>query len=482
MIPPHPIEELIHPRSVAVVGASTNTGSWGYAYVDHLVEYGFGGDIYPVNPRYSEVAGYPCYPSVKDIPGHVDYVISCVPAGSVLDMIADCAAKGVRAIHLYTARFSETGRGDAAALEQEILARARQAGIRLIGPNCMGLYYPGHGISFGYRLPKESGPVGMLSQSGGGASSFALMAGKRGVRFSKVFSYGNALDLNECDYLDYLAGDPDTKVITIYAEGIRDGRRFVESLRRAAAVKPVIVIKGGRGESGTRAVASHTASLAGTAAAWVALIRQAGAIPAANFDEMADLAVSFCFLPPIMGPRVGIAGGGGGPSVLAADECEEAGLDVAPLPDEIRLELKARGSDIWDWISNPVDVSIIGGPGVSDLDMLRLMGASDDFDLLIGLVNDTTMLTLARREGIEFRLGYVSEGYRKVKQEVGKPFLAVLADDGSGSDLYGNWSGQAISQVRTDLIAAGIPFYPTIGRAAVAVRKVIDYYMRREQA
>jgi len=477
---PHPIDELVHPRSVAVVGASTNLGSWGYAYVDHFIEYGFRGDIYPVNPRYSEVAGYPCYSSVRDIPGHVDYVISCVPASGVLDLIDDCAAKGVRVIHLYTARFSETGRDDAAALEQEVLARARQTGIRLIGPNCMGLYYPGHGISFGYRLPKEAGPVGMLSQSGGGASSFVLSAGQRGLRFSKVFSYGNALDFTECDFLDYLTDDPDTRVITIYTEGIREGRRFVDSLRRAAAVKPVIAIKGGRGESGTRAVESHTASLAGSTLTWGALIRQAGAIPVANFDEMTDVAVSLCFPPPILGPRVGIAGGGGGLSVLTADACEEAGLDVAPLSDDICRELKARGSDIWDWIGNPVDVSIIGGGGPGDLEMLSLMGASNDFDLLIGLVNVTTMLTLAQREGVEFRLGSVCEGYSKIVRETGKPLLAVLPDDTSGSDLYGNWSGTATSRLRTDLITAGIPFYPTVERAAFAARRVIDYYARRE--
>ena len=472
------LEEILHPQSVAVVGASDNPRSWGYSYTHHLVDYGFRGKIYPVNPNYSEILGIKAYPSLGDIPGSVDYVISCVPASEVLGMLDDCAQKKVKAVHLYTARFSETGRKDAAELEQTILKQARKAGVRLIGPNCMGVYHPKQGLSFGYDLAKEPGPVGMASQTGGGASGFVRLAAKRGVRFSKVISYGNALDLNECDYMDYLAWDPETKVIALYVEGPRDGRRFFDTLRRAASEKPVIVIKGGRGRAGKRAVASHTASLAGSMNTWEALVAQAGAIPVANFDEMADLAVSFCFLPPIRGPRVGVAGGGGGPSVLSADECEEAGLEVVPLPAEIREELKSRGIQIWDWVGNPVDVSIIGGFGFSDLDMLRMMAANDNFDLLIGLINEGVMLTLSQREGATMRLKGVVEGYSKLRDETPKPLLAVVGDDCSGRDEYGNWSGKLISEVRTQLIAAGIPFYPSIRRAARAARKVLDYWRR----
>jgi acyl-CoA synthetase (NDP forming) len=470
------LDEILHPQSVAVVGASANTRSWGYSYTHHLREYGFRGKIYPVNPNHAEILGIKAYSSLIDIPGTVDYVISCIPAGDVPTMLTECIQKEVKVVHLYTARFSETGRKDAAEMEQAILEQAREAGIRLIGPNCMGVYYPKHGLSFGYDLAKEPGPVGMLSQTGGGASGFVRQAARRGIRFSKVISYGNALDLNECDYLEYFDWDLETSVIAIYIEGPRDGRKFFDMLRRVALKKPVIIIKGGRGEAGTRVTASHTASLAGSMSAWEALVKQTGAIPAANLDEMADLAISFCLLPPFKGARVGIAGGGGGPSVLSADECEEAGLEVVALPAEIRQELKDKGVEIWDWIGNPVDASIIGGFGVDILDMLRVMALNENFDLLIGLINENVMLTLSQQDGMIMRMETTVEGYRRLKEETHKPLLAVIGDDCSGSDEYGNWNGKLISEARTNLIAAGIPFYPTIDRAASAARKVLDYY------
>ena len=318
----------------------------------------------------------------------------------------------------------------------------------------------------------------MLSQSGGGASGFVRLAAGRGVRFSKVISYGNALDLNECDYLEYFARDPKTRVIAVYIESPREGQRFFNTLRQVTLEKPVIIVKGGRGEAGNRATVSHTASLAGSMNTWEAMVTQANAIPVANFDEMADLAISFSTLPPVRGPRVGIAGGGGGPSVLSADECEEAGLEVAPLPPEIRQELKDGGVTIWDWIGNPVDVSIIGGFGIGDLDMLRMMGRNENFDLLIGLVNENVIQTLSLPETLAMRFQGVVEGYKRLKEDIAKPFLAVVGDDGSGSDEHGRRSAQLVSEVRTGLIAAGIPFYPTVSRAANAARKLYDYYSR----
>ena len=329
----HLIEELFNPRSIAVVGSSNNPNSAGYNFTASLLKYGFKGKIYPVNPRYSEIVGLKAYPTVKDIPGSVDYVISAVSAPLVPALLEDCSHKGVKVIHLFTARFSETGRPDAAKLEQDVLRLARGFGIRLIGPNCMGLFFPRLGISFSDAMPHEqSGPVGLISQSGQAVEEIVRSASLMGVYFSKAISYGNALDFNECDFLDYLTQDPETRLILMYIEGLRDGRRFFETLRKATALKPVVILKGGRGQAGARAVASHTASLAGSADLLEVALAQAGAVFADSMEEFIDLAVTFHYLPPMRGVGVGVVGGAGGASVLAADQCEAAGLDVIPIP------------------------------------------------------------------------------------------------------------------------------------------------------
>jgi len=469
------LKDILNPRSVAVVGASANTSSFGYSYVHHLVEYGFKGSIYPVNPNYSEIMGLKTYPSVSAIPGDVDYTISCVNAGNVLPMLTELVAKKTKLVHLYTARFSETGRKDAAELEQSVLKFALDNNIRLIGPNCMGLYYPQIGISFGYNLPKDPGPVGMASQSGGGASGFVHIAALRGIRFSKVFSYGNALDFNESDYLEYFIDDPDTKIICLYVEGVKDGRRFLETLRRATRVKPVMIIKGGRGKAGARMTSSHTASLAGSYQVFEAMLKQAGAISAADYEEMADIAVALNYLPPINGNRVGVIGGGGGPSVMAAEACEAAGLDVVPIPEDMRLEMKARGVTIWDWVSNPVDLSIIGGSGISDLDMLHLMGKHPDFDLLMVNYNEAVSITLSTEERFK-NMPLAVKGWSSVKEKYGKPLLVVLGERGVVVEEYDEWKWKTIAQSRSELRKAAIPAFATFPRAANALHKVWKYY------
>ena len=475
----HILEEILHPQSVSVVGASDNTSTWGYHYTHHLIDYGYKGKIYPVNPRYSEILGMKVYPSISDIPGSVDYVISCVPAREVLDMLEVCSGKEVKAVHLYTARFSETGRPEAIELEQEILKRARKYGIRLIGPNCMGIYYPREGLSFAYDMPRETGNVGMLSQTGGGSAAFVRLASLRGVRFSKVISYGNALDFNECDFLEYFVQDEETKIILVYIEGTRDGRRFFNSLCEAASRKPVIVLKGGTGKSGTTAVASHTASIAGSAQTWESVIAQTGAISAQTFDEMVDLAVSFYFLPPIRGIQVGVVGGGGGPSVLSADECEWAGLDVIDLPVEIRDELRRNDVPIWDWIGNPTDVSILGGSGFNNIDMLRIMADNPNFDLLIANINEGVATILGNKEGAITRLRGEVENYTNLKEESNKPLLAVMREGRPGIKDSSHWSWQLFSELTTKLTDANIPIYPTMQRAASAAYKVNKYYQNK---
>jgi acyl-CoA synthetase (NDP forming) len=470
----HPIEELLNPKSIAVVGASENIESAGYNFTYGLAGYGFQGEIYPVNPRYSEILGLKVYPSLKDIPGTVDYVISAVSAPRVPALLTECALKKVKIVHLFTARFSETGRPEAAKLEQEVLALAKDFGIRLIGPNCMGLYFPRLGIAFSDALPKgKSGPIGLISQSGQAVEEIVRWSDLMGLYFSKAVSYGNALDFNECDFLEYLAQDPETRLILIYVEGLRQGRRFLEVLRRATAEKPVIILKGGRGKAGARAVASHTASLAGSADLLTTALTQAGAVLADSLEEFMDLAVSFHYLPEVKGLNVGVMGGAGGASVLAADQCEAAGLQVIPMPQEIRAELKSKGISIWDWIGNPVDHSIRENDKFDHSQMLAMMAGNKNFDLLIVNFGEPHH---DRQRG--WTADYLLKEYR-LEECRPKPVMAVVPDRCLGLDRYADWNWQIIYELRSKLLDRGIPFFPSMGRAARAAKKTADYYRRK---
>ena len=467
----HPVEEILHPRSIAVVGASDSGRGGGF--VTPLQRMGFKGKIYPVNPKYSEVMELKTYPTIRDIPGPVDYVISAVPAAEVPGILEDCSHKGVKCIHLYTARFSETGRQHAIELEQEILEKAKKWGIRIIGPNCMGVYYPRQGIAWGDGFPRRPGTVGLASQSGQAAGEIVGSSSARGVRFSKAFSYGNAIDFNECDYLDYLSQDPETKVIMMYIEGVKDGKRFFTILRQAASTKPVIIIKGGRGKSGARATGSHTASLAGSIETWETAVSQAGAVSANSLEELIDLVVSFYFLPPITGRRAGVAAGAGGATVMAADQCEEAGLDVVPLPTEMREEMKSKGISIWDWIGNPADFSIGRDPNFGPPELLEMMAKNENFDLIIAAVGAPWQRGGQEQIPVDTYL----EPYKKIDSL--KPLLALMPDRSPGTDNWDDERWKLVCEVATKLIAAKIPFYPTIGRAARAASKLIDYYQKR---
>ena len=221
----HPLDPIFHPRSIAVAGASTDPSKSGHQFFSHQVNQGFAGDLYPVNPRGEDVLGYRGYKSLDAIPGHVDYVISSVPAEASLDLIDQAGRKGTRAVQFFTARFSETGDGEKAALERTLAARAKAAGVRILGPNCMGIYHPKQGMAF-WRSPKEPGNAAVLAQSGGNMLELLHVTSQRGLRFSKVVSYGNATDVNEADLVEYFGQDAETAVIGAYIEGAR-GRAAV---------------------------------------------------------------------------------------------------------------------------------------------------------------------------------------------------------------------------------------------------------------
>jgi len=258
------LQPLFYPSSIALAGITVeNPAHWTRTFLDSLLEFQFEGPIYLVNPRGGEINGMKVYRRLADIPQDVDYVISTVPARAAPKFLEECAHKAVKTVHFCTAGFSETGTEEGARLEAQLTELSRRTGIRLIGPNCMGIYCPESRISFDTDFPKESGPVGFISQSGGNTTGLIRRVMSRGIRFSKVISYGNACDLNESDFLDYLAADPETTLIGLYIEGVKDGRRFRQTLEAAAKEKPIVLLKGGITEGGAGAAASHTGSLAG---------------------------------------------------------------------------------------------------------------------------------------------------------------------------------------------------------------------------
>ncbi|MBI3953037.1 MAG: CoA-binding protein [Chloroflexi bacterium] len=471
----HPLEFIFQPRSIAVAGASPERGRSGNEYVRQLQHYGFRGPIYPVHPEATTVEGLPVYRSVLDAPGPVDYVISCVPAAALPQLVDECGRKGVRALHAFTGRFRETGRPEAAALEQEVRRRARRAGLRLIGPNCMGLYVPRQGIGFKYNFPHEPGPVAFLSQSGGNCAELVYRGSLRGLRFSKVISYGNGLDLTESDFLDYLAADPETAVVGAYMEGVQDGRRLLAALQHLAASKPVVVLKGGRTRAGARSVSSHTGSLAGATAVWDVACRQAGAIQVSDLEEMIDLLVAFRFLKPVQGLGVGVVGGGGGRTVQSADDCEAAGLTVVPLPPDVREKLRPLAPAFADWIGNPLDISILAGANVLP-EMVKLMGGHPAFDAIIANVGEDWFLDTPESAGR--MLTSTLKSYLALGPTQPKPFALVLGTS-EGPD---EWRWRAIEEAKRQFWEAGLAVFPTIARAARALAQAHTYYRRRAAA
>lgn len=459
-----------------MVGASNDIKSFGYHYLRHLLDFGYRGQIYPVNPHSDDVLGIKAYHTLRETPTPVDLVICCIPAPRVLDLLDECHQQGVKVIQLFTAGFGETGRDHAAMLEREILHRARALGIRLVGPNCMGLYSPGQGISFDYDLPRHAGSVSAIFQSGGGAGEFVRYAALRGIRFSKVLSYGNATDLNESDFLEYFAHDPETRVVAAYIEGIKDGRKFLDALcKLASANKPTVILKGGRSPAGSRSAASHTASLSGSRRIWETAISQAGALEARGLDELIDLVVAFSFLPAGLGRRVGIIGGGGGRSVLAADEAEEEGLEVISLPPAIRKQVKTRAPQLLGWLTNPVDCSILHWSQLTFEDVFGMMTRSRQFDVVIANISLEAPFSEPQWKA---NIAREIAAAIQASQKKSKPVVAVLRNADLGAGDMGNPRWNFIAEMRQRLVAAQVPVYPTIARAARAIRKVSRYYQR----
>ncbi len=446
--------------------------SFAGGFVQPLKEAGFPA-IYPVNPKYTEVLGLPCYPNLQAISQVVDHVIVSIPAESALVLLDDCAAKGVKSVHFFTAGFSASGYTERAELERAMLSKARAGGFRIIGPNCVGLHVPRSRLSNIIGLPVAPGLIGFISQSGGYAQNLPYYSSPRGLRFSKVVSYGNALDVDESELLEYLSQDPETEIIAAYIEGVKDGRRFLNALKKATARKPVVIYKGGTTEAGARAARGHTASLAGSAAAFDALCRQMKAIRVDDIEELADVLVALRFTSPLpRGIGVGVAGQGGGPSVLAGDEMERAGLRLPCLSPEVQAGLRQFLPLAGAIFGNPVDATDLLSPEAITATM-RVVGKVPDIHMLVYHMGFHPVSRWASgRLSTETFLKPAVEALLGVQRETGKPVVLALRPP---PNLRGMKDFLATQEA---FVLAGFPVFHSLFQAAKAIALVVAWNQR----
>jgi acetyl coenzyme A synthetase (ADP forming)-like protein len=374
------VAEALNPRSIAVIGASRNPEKIGYVVLKQLFSK-FRGKLYPINPSADEILGLRCYKSIMEVPDVVDLAVIAVPADHVIEVIKECGAKGVKAAVVLSSGFAEIGNRE---LEERLVEEARKGGVRIIGPNCMGIFDPGRGIDMLFvkeeLLPRcKPGSIALLSQSGSVGTNMLSMLRRMNLGISTFVSYGNKADVDEADLLDVLADDERTRVITIYLEGVRDGRRLMNAIRRTR--KPVVVLKVGRSEAGERAVASHTGSLAGSSRLYIAALRQAGAVIVDSMEELIDASKALSMQPPVMGKRVFIVTNGGGYGIMAVDELERRGMAVPKTPDEIKAILKKEFPPYYS-LENPIDLTANSTPDQYRM-VLNILCNSDVCDAIL---------------------------------------------------------------------------------------------------
>ncbi|RJP23016.1 MAG: hypothetical protein C4520_07150 [Candidatus Abyssobacteria bacterium SURF_5] len=425
------LSRLFYPRGIAVIGASDNYARGSSMFLHSLVALGYQGGLYPVNVSGEEIImGLPAYRSVRDIPGPVDYAVIGVPASATAGVVAECIEKQVPFIHFFTAGFGELQTEEGRRLEDE-LVRLASGKTRLIGPNCMGAYCPEARVGFDSTHPVESGRVAFISQSGGHAINFIRCATERGLRLSKAISYGNASDLSSSDFLRYFSEDDRTGVIGIYIEGVREKRLFFDALREAAARKPVIIWKGGRTPAGTTAAVGHTGALAGSFEVWKAMIKQAGAVLVDDYEEMIELMLGLECLPFPSGLNTALICTGGGNSVVAADQCYEAGLTLPPLKEETQRELLTVLREAGTIRRNPIDSSAHGIYPENILKLVRIVEKDPNVECILFAYQLYFLFRNVKRFGIstEDAFEQIIESLKTVRETAAKPVAFAVQRD-----------------------------------------------------
>jgi acetyl coenzyme A synthetase (ADP forming)-like protein len=450
---PASLEPLLRPRSIAVIGAARKRGTIAAEVFHNLVQFGFQGAVYPVNPRASVVQSVRAYANVEEIPDAVDLAVLVVPAAQVVETIDACGRKGVRAVVVITAGFAETG-PDGAAMQQALADRARSYGMRVVGPNCLGVLNANPDVRMGATFAPNFPPFGgvaVCSQSGALGLAILDLALEVGMGISSFVSIGNRADVSAADLIAYWEHDPDTKVILLYLENLGDPAEFLEIARRVSRKKPVAVVKSGRTEAGRRAASSHTGALAGMDVAVDALLGQCGVLRTDTIHELFDVAMLLSTQPVPKGPRMAILTNAGGPGIMATDACESRGLKVPTLTEATRAALReflpAAAS-----VGNPVDM-IASASAEHYERSLRLLLADPGVDGVLTLF--VTPIVTKPTD--------VAEAILRATRDAQKPIVACMM------------GSQGVPEAVAALREARIPTYTFPEAAAAALARAARY-------
>jgi acyl-CoA synthetase (NDP forming) len=451
------LDLVFNPKTVALIGASEDLLKSGGMFLNSFIDCGLKSELFLVNPKGGEIRGLKVYPSVLDIPKEIDLAILTIPSSATPKAVEDCSKKKVKFIVIHAAGFGEIG-GRGTEMQEEMTRTARRGGSRIIGPNCMGIYCPEARLNtvvpYVEKVTEESGDVALIAQSGWVCEFIILMGYEQGLRFSKVVSIGNQSDLTFVDFLEYLGSDPKTNIVCAYIEGVKSGRDFIDVAGKVSRSKPIIIWKAGRTEAATRAITSHTGSLAGDHAIHEAASKQAGIITAKGTEEFLGMVMAFScpYLPN--GNKVGIIVDAGGAGVAASDACETLGLKVATLPEKAKLELKDLLRGVippFSGISNPVDLVWLPMGQASSIhpQIVKIMS---------GAVDAFMIFTYDPFAGPASEI--LAEDYRsellKTREKVRKPIVFVTPHPSRELDIS-LWTKN------------GLPVYPTPERAAKAL-------------
>ncbi|MDJ1423689.1 MAG: CoA-binding protein [Candidatus Methanoperedens sp.] len=442
------LSSIFEPESIAVIGASSNEMKWGGRILKNILS-GFRGPVYPVNPKEANIQGLTTYSSILDIPYDVEMAVVTVPASSVLPVVEECGEKGVKGLVMISAGFSETGSAGA-ELEKKLVSIVRKYGMRMIGPNTLGIINKSVDLNASIigRLPSP-GSISFITQSGTLGLALADWTIDMGLGLCKVISIGNKADIDDTDLIEYLNNDPSTGVIAMYVEGLKRGRDFIQAARRIK--KPVIVLKTGRSKKGARAVFSHTGSIAGSDEIYSAAFRQAGVLRVDTIEEVFDAALAFSCQPLPRRNNVAILSNGGGASIVASDECERQGINIVDFTEETRKKIKDILPE-YASSSNPIDTA---GTVSYKLyrEMINALLIDQNVDALIVIYVHSPM-TNARPP---------ADAVLEMKQRNHKPIIAC-------------WMGGAGTEEGINILKSGcLPNYSVPERAVRALAALIKH-------